>query len=73
MYTDFSDNSDVLITMSGNRLECVACSLSGGSFYAYTTDSMCFHLQKHTENGDRIPEDLEDKLWSDDDTNFPYT
>lgn len=72
MYVEFDDTSDVYVCKSGNRLECLACNISGGSFYANSTDTMCGHLEKHRKNGDRIPDDLEDRLWNDDEFNFPY-
>lgn len=72
MYSEFSDSSDVYVTMSNNRLECVACCLKGGSFYATSTDQMSIHLSEHVKNGDNVPDYLEDSLWNDDDKNFPY-
>lgn len=70
-YTDFSE-SDILIQMSRDYLECVACPINGQSFRAYSTDIMVIHLDAHESLGDQYPNDLIDKLWSDDEKNFPY-
>lgn len=72
MYAEFGDDSDIYVKMSGERLECVGCVILGKSFYAYSTDGMSLHLEDHKLNYDKVPDYLEDSLWSDDEINFPY-
>lgn len=62
-------------TINGrNAITCCACSLAGdidgSSFYAFKTQDMVDHLQKHREVGDEMPETIIDELWADDKTNF---
>lgn len=62
-------------TVNGrNSITCCACSLSGdidgSSFYAFSTQDMVDHLQKHLELNDRLPSDIFTELWNDDKENF---
>lgn len=66
---------DVYVFMSvSGWLECCACSLAKDDesvfFQAHSTQEMVDHLNKHIEDGDRVPKDIFDDLWRDDKENF---
>lgn len=70
--------SDVYVyptTINGrNSITCCACRLAGdidgSSFYAFSTQDMVDHLQKHLELNDRLPSNIFTELWNDDKENF---
>lgn len=71
-YSRFDNSSDVYVFMSiHGHLECCGCSVVGGTFYAYSTEQMCNHLDEHRNLGDSVPDEIEDLLWEDDMDNFP--
>lgn len=70
-YSTFNEDSDVYVFMSVHgHLECCGCSVTGGFYYAQTTQDMCDHLAKHRKQGDVVPDTLEEELWEDDADNF---
>lgn len=61
-------------------LQCCACSLSGvdviepdrfSNYNAYSTQDMVDHLVKHKRRKHSVPADIVERLWADDDENFP--
>lgn len=66
---------DVYILMSEKKgLTCLMCSF--GDFlehhvFCESTEEMVGHLDAHRRVGDRMPEDIREKLLADDAVNFP--
>lgn len=79
-YARFFD-CDVYVFMHvSGFLQCCACSLSGAqvhdpdmynSYNAYSTQEMVDHLVKHKRAKHQIPADIVQRLWEDDEENFP--
>jgi hypothetical protein len=67
---------DVYVFMNvAGWLECCACSLAKTEdsvvFKAKSTQQMVDHLEKHIDDGDRVPQGIFYDLWRDDEENFP--
>lgn len=79
-YARFSEYDVYLFMHVNGKLCCCACIFAGasfdepdyyGSYYANSTQEMVRHLVKHKRRGDSIPGDIIERLWQDDEDNFP--
>ena len=75
--------ADVYVFMHvSGYLQCCGCWISDlnpvdpdyhNSFNAHSTQEMVDHIVKHKRRGHRVPADLIENLWQDDEENFPKT
>jgi len=68
--------SDVYVYMHvGGFLTCTWCPLMEDqeelNFDTKSTQVMAAHLKRHELNGERVPNDIYQRLWEDDKENFP--
>lgn len=78
-YSKFLKSDMYIIKGDGTFLSCVVCRLKednidqmSSGFFAYSTQEMIDHIERHREYGHKFADDLIDKLLADDSKNFPH-
>jgi hypothetical protein len=65
---------DVSIHGSQRGVACLLCSFGDmmeRAWVAESTQEMVDHLESHRRVGDRVPEDITERLWADNAANYP--
>jgi hypothetical protein len=65
---------DVSVHGTKRGVACVMCTfgdMMDRAWIAESTQEMVDHLGSHRRAGDRVPDDLTEKLWADNAANYP--